>query len=99
MTGPLYRLGGACAKHHWPVILVWILVAVALALGAGAAGEKNSDNLSLPGTGSTRTGPAEGELPDQAYGTNPVVLEAKSGKLTDSRNSKAISDTVKSLKK
>jgi hypothetical protein len=77
--------------------LVWILAAVALALGAGAAGEKNSDNLSLPGTGSTRA--QEGELPDQAYGTNPVVLEAKSGKLTDSRNSKAISDTVKSLKK
>jgi hypothetical protein len=28
-------------------------VAIALALGANAAGERTSDNLTLPGTGST----------------------------------------------
>jgi RND superfamily putative drug exporter len=65
MTGPLYRLGGVCSRHHWPVIGLWLLVAVALVFGANAAGEQNSDNLTLPGTGSTRaqdllTGTAKG---------------------------------------
>ena len=49
MTGPLYRVGWFCTRHHWPVIAVWVLAAVALALGASAAGQQNSDNLSLPG--------------------------------------------------
>ena len=39
------------------------------------------------------------KLPKQAYGTNPIVLEAESGKLTSSRNSKAIDATVKALEK
>ena len=38
-------------------------------------------------------------LPEQAYGTNPVVLEATKGKLTDTANSKAVDATVKALKK
>jgi putative drug exporter of the RND superfamily len=54
MTGPLYRVGWFCTRHPWPVIAVWLLAVGALALGARAAGEQNSDNLSLPGTGSTK---------------------------------------------
>ena len=74
--------------------------AVALIVVSDAAGEQNSDNLSLPGTGSKRAhGPAPSELPKQAYGTNPVVLQAPSGKLTDSKYKKPIDDTVASLKK
>src|SRR5918999_2334784 len=99
MTGPLYRIGGFCSRHHWPVIAVWILAAIALALGANAAGERTNDNLTLPGTGSTEAQDLlKDKLPKQAYGTNPVVLEAGSGKLTSSRNSKAIDETVKALK-
>jgi RND superfamily putative drug exporter len=63
-------------------------------------GEQNSDNLTLPGTGSTKAQDLlQAKLPKQAYGTNPVVLEAAKGKLTDSANSKAVDATVKSLKK
>ena len=99
MTGPLYRIGGFCSRHHWPVIAVWILAAIALALGANAAGERTSDNLTLPGTGSTEAQDLlKDKLPKQAYGTNPIVLEAENGKLTSSRNSKAINETVKELK-
>ena len=58
MTGPLYRVGRFCTRRHWPVVLAWLLAVVAVALGAKAAGEQNSDNLSLPGTGSTK---AQGE--------------------------------------
>ena len=100
MTGPLYRTGTFCARHHWPVIAAWVLVVVALALGSRAAGERNSDNLSLPGTGSTEAlDLLKAKLPQQAYGTNPVVLETAQGKLTDSANSKAVNATVEALKK
>jgi putative drug exporter of the RND superfamily len=94
VTGPLYRVGWFCTRHHWPVIAIWLLAVVALALGARAAGEQNSDNLSLPGTGSTKAQDLlKDKLPKQAYGTNPVVLEAAKGKLTDSANSKAVDAT------
>src|SRR5215217_3665524 len=100
MTGPLYRIGGFCSRHHWVVIAAWVLAVIALALGSRAVGEQNSDNLSLPGTGSTEAQDLlKAKLPKQAYGTNPVVLEAAKGKLTDSANSKAVGATVKSLKK
>ncbi|MBA3263044.1 MAG: MMPL family transporter [Thermoleophilaceae bacterium] len=100
MTGPLYRLGGFCSRHHWPVIGAWLVAVIAIALIANAAGEKTSDNLSLPGTGSTNAqNLLKDHLPSQAYGTNPVVLEASSGKLTDSKNKKAVKATVDSLKK
>ncbi len=100
MTGPLYRLGGVCSRHHWPVIGIWLLLAIALVLGANAAGSQNSDNLTLPGTGSTQAQDLlQDRLPDQAYGTNPVVLKAGQGKLTDSKNKKAVDNAVKSLRK
>jgi len=100
MTGPLYRIGGFCSLHRWTVIAVWILAPIALFVGANAAGERTSDNLTLPGTGSTEAQDLlKDKLPKQAYGTNPIVLEAESGKLTSSPNSKAIDATVKALKK
>jgi putative drug exporter of the RND superfamily len=100
MIGPLYRVGGFCSRHHWPVILAWLLAVIVLALGSRAVGEQNSDNLTLPGTGSTKAQDLlQAKLPKQAYGTNPVVLKAAKGKLTDSANKKAVEDTVKSLKK
>ncbi len=100
MTGALYRLGRACAKHHWVVIAVWLIVTVALALGGRAVGSANNDNLSLPGTGSTEAQDLlQDNLPAQANGTNPIVMQAHKGKLTDSANSEAVKKTVDSLKK
>jgi RND superfamily putative drug exporter len=100
MTGPLYRLGRVCSRHHWPVIAVWVLVVIALALVARAAGEQFSDNLTIPGSGSTRAQDLlQARLPDQAYGTNPIVLEARQGMLSDSKNKKAIDNAVDSLRR
>jgi putative drug exporter of the RND superfamily len=100
MTGPLYHLGRFCSRHHWLVIVAWIALATTLAFAARAAGDRTSDNLTLPGTGSTQaTNLLEDRLPKQAYGTNPVTLQVESGKLTDKKNEKAVDDTVKSLEK
>jgi RND superfamily putative drug exporter len=100
MTGPLYRMGGFCSRHHWPVSATRVVLVVAVAVAAAAAGVKNSDNLSLPGTDSTTAqNLLEDHLPSQAYGTNPVVLQAHSGKLTEGENKKAVEDTVDSLRK
>jgi RND superfamily putative drug exporter len=100
VTGALYRIGRFCGRHHWPVIAVWIVVTVALAIGGRVVGDSTNDNLSLPGTDSTKAQDLlQDNLPAQANGTNPVVLQAPKGKLTDSANSKVVGDTVDSLKR
>jgi RND superfamily putative drug exporter len=99
MTGPLYAIGRWCSRHHWPVIGAWIVLAVALLAISSATGSKTSENLTLPGTGSTQaTELLEENLPEQAYGSNPLVLEAPAGsKLTEPKYAKAVEETVKSL--
>jgi RND superfamily putative drug exporter len=99
MTGPLYAIGRWCSRHHWPVIGAWIVIAIALVAISSATGSKTSENLTLPGTGSTlATELLEENLPEQAYGSNPVVLEAPAGKkLTEPAFAKATEETVERL--
>jgi putative drug exporter of the RND superfamily len=101
MTGPLYRIGGFCSRHHWPVIGAWVVLAIALVAIGQASGSKTSENLTLPGTGSTNaTELLEENLPEQAFGSNPLVLEAPAGtKLTEPKYAKAVEETVKNLEK
>jgi RND superfamily putative drug exporter len=99
MTAPLYAIGRFCARHHWPTIAVWIVLAVGLVI-AGQSGEsKTNDNLTLPGTGSTAaTELLEDNLPEQAYGSNPLVFQAKRGSsLTSPEYATAIGESVKRL--
>ncbi|HEX2265819.1 MAG TPA: MMPL family transporter, partial [Solirubrobacterales bacterium] len=98
MTGPLYAIGRFSSRHHWPVIAAWIALALALLLVAQALGSKTSENLTLPGTDSTKaTELLEDDLPEQAYGSNPLVFEAPQGKLTQPQYASAVSATVKRL--
>jgi RND superfamily putative drug exporter len=99
MTGPLYAIGRFCSRHHYPVIAVWVVIAVALVAISSAAGSKTSENLTLPGTGSTiATELLEENLPEQAYGSNPLVFEAPAGKkLTEPKYAAAIEESAKEL--
>jgi len=98
VTGPLYAIGRFCSRHHYPVIAAWLVAAIALVVLGQASGDKNSENLDLPGTGSTRaTELLEESLPEQAYGSNPVVFEATEGKLTDPGYAKAIEESAANL--
>jgi RND superfamily putative drug exporter len=98
MTGPLYAIGRFCSRHHYPVIGAWVLLAIALVAIGSASGSKTSENLTLPGTGSTTaTELLEDNLPEQAYGSNPLVLEAPQGKLTDPKYAQPVAEVVKRL--
>ncbi len=101
MTGPLYAIGRFCARHHWPVIGAWIVLAVGLVLLGQAGESKTNDNLTLPGTGSTQaTELLEDNLPEQAYGSNPLVFVAKAGgTLTAPKQAAAVEESVKRLNK
>jgi putative drug exporter of the RND superfamily len=100
VTGLLYRLGRLCARHHRLVIALWVVAAIGLAAFSRAAGDRTNDNLSMPGTDSTRaTNLLSDKLPDQAYGSNPLALRVSEGKLTDSTYSRAIDSTVKALER
>jgi len=99
VTGPLYAIGRFCSRHHYPVIGAWIALAVALLAVSHASGSKTSENLTLPGTDSTiATELLEDNLPEQAYGSNPLVFEAPEGKeLTEAKYAAAIGETAKRL--
>jgi putative drug exporter of the RND superfamily len=101
VTGPLYAIGRWCSRHHWPVIAAWIVLAIALVAIGQASGSKTSENLTLPGTGSTQaTELLEENLPEQAYGSNPLVLEAPQGKkLSEAPFAKAVEETAANLEK
>ncbi len=98
MTAPLYALGRFSSRHHYPVIAAWIVLAVALLAISHSAGSKTSENLTLPGTDSTiATELLEDDLPEQAYGSNPLVLEAPQGKLTAAKYGAAVAEVGKRL--
>jgi putative drug exporter of the RND superfamily len=100
MTGLLYRLGRACARWRFVVLGLWVVLVVALIVAAGQAGSDTTNNVSLPGTGSqSATDLLSNRFPSQAYGSNPLVVATDSGKLTDSKYSKAIDSSVSALKK
>jgi RND superfamily putative drug exporter len=100
VTGPLYHLGRLCARHHWVVIVLWVIGAIALVAVSRAAGDRSNNNISLPGTESKDAqDQLKKGLPEQAYGANPVVLKSKSGKLDSGNNEQAVKDTVSALTK
>ena len=100
MARPLYWLGSFSVRHRYVVLAVWILGAVALALGSHKVGSITSDDLSLPGYDSQKAQDLLAQrFPSQANGSNPVVLKATSGKITDQKNASAVDATVKSLQK
>ncbi len=99
MTGLLYKLGRACARWRFVVLGLWVVMVVALVIVAREAGSDTTNNVTLPGTGSqSATDLLSDRFPTQAYGTNPLVVATDTGKLTDSKYSKAIKSSVSNLK-
>jgi putative drug exporter of the RND superfamily len=100
MTSVLYAVGRFCARHRYPVAFAWLAFVVAIVAAAVGLGARTTDNLTLEGTGSTSAQDLlDQKLSTRANGTNPVVLEAQTGKLTTGANARAVKATVNSLRK
>src|SRR4051795_5273601 len=100
MSGALYAIARHCVRHRWIVLPVWVAILLVTVLLANHFGRNTSNDLTLPGTGSTNAqNLLDADLPEQANGTNPVVMQAPNGKLTSAANSKVVKATVQSLEK
>ncbi len=99
MTGPLYRIAGACVRHARVTVALWVILVVAVAIAGKWVGEDTNDDLTLPGTDSTAAQDLlAAQFPKQQYGSNPVVMEPPQGKLTDAKNRKVVNAVVKNLR-
>ena len=100
MTAVLYGLARFCVRRRFVVVAVWVLAAVALVGVSHRLGDNTSDNLNLPGTNSQRaTDTLSKSFPAQANGVSPIVLHAKSGKLTDSKYASAVNQAATDVAK
>jgi RND superfamily putative drug exporter len=98
MTKPLYHLGRFCVRHHRVVFVAWLAFVIALALVVKSVGTVTSNNLTLPGTDSTKAQDLLDQyLPAQENGSNPIVVRARTGKLTQGKNEQAVKKAVNSL--
>jgi len=99
VTGPLYAIGRFCSRHHWPTIALWVVLAAGFVIAGQRAEGKTNDNLTLPGTDSTiATELLEADLPEQAFGSNPLVIRSADEPLTSSRHSAAVGEVVDRLR-
>ncbi len=100
MTGVLYGLARICVRHRFVVLAIWLVATIALVAVSHRLGDNTNDNLSLPGTDSQHaTNVLKSSFPAQANGTSPIVLHAKSGKLTDQNNANAVNQAAANLSK
>jgi putative drug exporter of the RND superfamily len=100
MTRILYAVAQFSVRRRAIVATVWLLVAIALTLVSHRLGDNTNDNLSLPGTDSQKaTDTLQTSFPAQANGASPIVLHARSGKLTDSNNANAVNQAASALSK
>jgi RND superfamily putative drug exporter len=100
MTGVLYRLAHFSVRHRFVVLGVWLVAVVALVAVSHRLGENTSEDLSLPGTDSqAATDALAKSFPHQANGSSPIVLHARSGKLTDAKNAEAVNQAVAGVAK
>jgi RND superfamily putative drug exporter len=100
VTKVLYGLARFCVGRRFVIFSVWLVAAVALVAVSHRVGDNTNDNLSLPGTNSQKaTDALRSSFPAQANGVSPIVLHAKSGKLTDSKYSSAVNESAAGVAK
>src|SRR5262245_39467162 len=94
----LERLGRAAARRRWFVVVAWLVLAVGIGVLASQHGGTTNDDFSIPGTESqdaldllTEDFPQANDL------SATVVFHVDTGKVTDSANATAISDSLTAL--
>jgi RND superfamily putative drug exporter len=80
----LDRQGRFCARHHWPVIGVWVLIVIAAVVLAKAAGGDESNSFTLPGTEAQRAANQLADnFPEQNGAKAQIAFKAKNGTIED----------------
>ncbi|WP_250038290.1 MMPL family transporter [Paractinoplanes maris] len=80
MAELLYRLGRACARRAWTVVIAWIVV-LGLSVGAYFAfGAALSSQVTIPGTATAKvTDQLAGKFPSASGGTGSLVFHTSGG--------------------
>jgi RND superfamily putative drug exporter len=98
LTPILYAVARFCVRQRFLVLGIWVLITIGVVGFSHTLGNDTNNNLSLPGTDSQRaTDALSHSFPDQANGSSPIVLHAKSGKITDSKYADGINQADKNL--
>jgi uncharacterized membrane protein YdfJ with MMPL/SSD domain len=96
----LHRLGAFAARRKWVVFGAWIIVLALLIGAAHKFGSNTSNNLRLPGTDSqAATDLLASRFPPQQNGSNPLVFQTATGKVTDAKQKQAIEASYAKVKK
>src|SRR5436305_11042587 len=100
MTKILYAVARFSVRRRFVVFAIWLLATIALVAISHRMGDNTNNDLSLPGTNSQKaTDTLQKPFPAQANGASPIVLHARSGKLTDSNNANAVNQAASNLSK
>ncbi len=92
MAELLYRLGRACARRAWIVVVAWVATLGLAGAAYLAFGGTPSTTLSIPGTPTAQvTELLERELPAASGGTGSVVFATEDGAAFDEEQRQAIS--------
>ena len=99
MTGPLYAIGGFAARRGWLVVGAWVAIAAALLIASFVFGRPTNDDLTIPGSDSTRaTDLLDNKLPGKANGTVPIAMKSNGSPLDQGAEKAAIQQVVQNYK-
>ena len=99
MSNWLDRLGRSSARHRWPVVIVWVIVALGLAVTNWMIGGVTVDNFEVPGVESqTALDLLEERFPERSGATAMVVFHSSDGPIDDPVTAPAIEATVEKIR-
>ncbi len=83
MATALYRLGRACARHAWRVILVWLGILALVGVGVATLAGPMTNAVTIPDADFQRVSEQLArEIPEAAGGAATVVFHAEDGPFT-----------------
>ncbi len=98
MSNFLYRVGRACTRHRWRVLITWLVLVVAVVAIGKIAGGTFTDRIAIHGTESQRTiDLLQSTFPAQAGGSAQVVFHTPVGTLSDEASAGALATALDRL--
>jgi len=95
----LEKMGRLGAKHHWPVMIFWIVVLIGTGVAATARHGDPKDQFAVPGTQSQQAlDLLATSFPTASGAGATVVFQAKTGSLNDPAPKAAVTQSVANLK-